>query len=484
MQRVKRIVIVGGGIAGVSAAYGAVLRARELGASVSVTLLERSARFGGNLLTERHEGFLLDRGPDSWVATKPAATALVRELGLTRAIVGTNPKTRRFSIVWRGRLHLVPEGVVLGVPTQIGPLARTGLFSPQGKLRMAWEPFVAPRFFEGDDDESLAGFATRRLGHEAAERLVAPLLGGISGSDASDVSVRAGFPQLVTMEQEYGSLVRGMIAMRSKRTHEGPTDIPRSVFLSLTGGVEDLVRAIVDRLRHAGVELRSGAPVQSIEREPDAEQSRWRVRVPDGPPLHGDEVLLAIPAHAAAPIVAALDRRAAAALEGIPFGSTATVFLAYRRQDVSHPLDAVGFIVPRAAGRPIAASTWVSSKWDGRAPEGHVLVRVFVSGAAGPEVLGQDDDALVRLSRAELRSLMGLDAEPLWAKVYRLDRATAVMRVGHAARMRAVRESLAQSAPGVLLAGGGYDGVGISDCVQQGREAGRGMVESALSGGR
>jgi oxygen-dependent protoporphyrinogen oxidase len=477
MQKVKRIVIAGGGITGVSAAYAAAERARELGAPVSVTLLERSARFGGNLQTERHDGFLLDRGPDSWVSTKPAATALARELGLTSSLVGTNPKTRRFSIVWKGRLYLVPDGVVLGVPTRVGPLARTGLFSPQGKLRMAREPFIARRAFEGDDDESLAGFATRRLGREAAERLVAPLLGGISGSDASDVSVRAGFPQLVAMEQQYGSLVRGMIAMRAKRAQQAPADIPRSVFLSLTGGVEDLVRAVVDRLRVAGVELRTGAPVQSIEREPDTEQPRWRVRVPGGPPLHADQVLLAIPAHAAVPIVAPLDPTAAAALEGIPFGSTATVFLAYRRQDVSHPLDAVGFIVPRAAGRPIAASTWVSSKWDGRAPEGHVLVRVFVGGAAGPEVLGQDDDALVRLSRGELKSLMGLDAEPLWAKVYRLDRATAVMRVGHAARMRAVREQLAQSAPGVLLAGGGYDGVGIPDCIEQGREAARRMVE-------
>jgi oxygen-dependent protoporphyrinogen oxidase len=237
------------------------------------------------------------------------------------------------------------------------------------------------------------------------------------------------------------------------------------------------VLALLDRLRAAGVELWSESPVLAIERSPEGEPHRWRVNVPNRQPLLADEVLLAIPAHAAAGVVAPLDVRAAAALEGIPFGSTATVFFAYRRQDIAHPLDAVGFVVPRQAGRPIAASTWVSSKWDGRAPEGHVLLRVFVGGAAGHAVLGQDDDALVRLSRGELKALMGLDAEPLWSKVFRLDRATAQMRVGHAARMRATRELLARSAPGIWLAGGGYDGVGIPDCIHQGREAGRGMVE-------
>lgn len=477
MKHERRIVIAGGGITGLSAAYAAVERARELGVPLSVTVLERSSRFGGNLQTSHQDGFVLDRGPDSWVSTKPAATKLARELGLTSSLVGTNPKTRRFFIAWRDCLFGVPDGVVLGVPTRWTPLARTGLFSWPGKVRMASEPLIPRRSFAGDDDESIADFATRRLGSEAAERLVAPLLGGISGADASDVSVRSGFPQLVAMEQKYGSLVRGMIATRRKRPHLAPTDVPRSVFLSLTGGTEDLVLALLNRLRAAGVELWSESPVLAIERSPEGEPHRWRVNVPNRQPLLADEVLLAIPAHAAAGVVAPLDVRAAAALEGIPFGSTATVFFAYRRQDIAHPLDAVGFVVPRQAGRPIAASTWVSSKWDGRAPEGHVLLRVFVGGAAGHAVLGHDDDALVRLSRGELKALMGLDAEPLWSKVFRLDRATAQMRVGHAARMRATRELLARSAPGIWLAGGGYDGVGIPDCIHQGREAGRGMVE-------
>jgi hypothetical protein len=210
MSAAKRIIIVGGGIAGLAAARAAVLRGRELKRDVKVTLLERSPRLGGVLVTERVDGFLLDAGADSWVVAKPQATALARALGLGGSLLGTRLENRRYYVGWGERLHLVPEGLVLGVPTRIGPLLTTRLFTWRGKARMAMEPFVAPRRFEGDDDESIADFATRRLGREAAERLVAPLLGGISAGDASDISVRAAFPQLVAMEREHGSLVRGM----------------------------------------------------------------------------------------------------------------------------------------------------------------------------------------------------------------------------------------------------------------------------------
>ncbi len=213
----KRIVIVGGGITGLAAAHAAVLRAREVGRSVLVTVFEASGRFGGNLMTEEVDGFVLDGGPDSWVSSKPQATALARELGLGGDLIGTNEATRRYYIAWQGRLHPVPEGLVLGVPTKIGPLAASGLFSWPGKLRMAFEPFVRARRFEGDDDESIADFARRRLGREAAERLVAPLLGGISAGDANELSVRSAFPQLVAMERDHGSLVMGMRAAQKAR---------------------------------------------------------------------------------------------------------------------------------------------------------------------------------------------------------------------------------------------------------------------------
>lgn len=466
MADAKRVVVVGGGIAGLAAARAAVLRGRETGRAVSVTVLEGSGRFGGNMLTEKTEGFLLDAGPDSWVVSKPHATALARTLGLGGSLIETKAENRRYYVAWGDALHPVPEGLVLGVPTRLRPLATTTLFSWRGKARMALEPFIPPRRFHGDDDESIAEFATRRLGKEAAERLVAPLLGGISAGDASDISVRAAFPQLVTMERDYGSLVQGMRVARRARTGGSG-----SAFTSLEGGTGQLVTALVDRLRTDGVTLHESRRVENVSREGDA----WAVHDGEGERLLADAVIVAAPAHAAAAVLEGLDDALSTALRSIVFGSTATVFLGYRTADVKHPLDGVGFVVPRAAGRPILASTWVSSKWAGRAPEGHVLLRGFFGGAWGEDVLSQDDDGLVRIARTELRTLMGLDAEPVLRRVFRFVKASAQMRVGHLATMRTLRERLEAVAPGLRIAGGGYDGVGIPDSIRQGEEAGRAL---------
>jgi oxygen-dependent protoporphyrinogen oxidase len=478
----RRIAIVGGGITGLAAAHEVIGRARELGRPVAVTVLERAARFGGNLVTERSGGFLLDGGPDSWVVTKPHATALARELGLGGAVVSTNPQTRRFYIAWGGHLHPVPEGLVLGVPTKLAPLVRSRLFSPWGKLRMAFEPIVPTRRFARDDDESIADFARRRLGRQAAERMVAPLLGGISAGDAGDLSVRAAFPQLVAMERDHGSLVRGLRAAQRARAKAEGTGRDDGAFRTLEGGVADLVRVLADRLRAAGVTLRKNAIVTTLARS----GREWTLGVREASATNGsdrvvvaDAVLLAAPAYVAADLLGAGDAELGRGLGAIPFGSTATVFLGYRRADVKRPLDGVGFVVPRALGRSVLASTWVSSKWQGRAPEGHVLLRVFFGdrpGESGERPLEEPDDAMVLLARNELRDLMGLDADPVLSRVFRFERGSPQMRVGHLARMRSLRERLAESAPGVWVAGGGYDGIGIPDCIRQGQEAGRAML--------
>jgi oxygen-dependent protoporphyrinogen oxidase len=469
----RRVAIVGGGITGLAAAYAAVARGRDSGQEIALTVLERLPRFGGNLVTEHVDGFLLDGGPDSWVTSKPHATALARDLGLEGALIGTNEATRRYYVAWGGRLHAVPEGLVLGVPTRLAPLARSGLFSWRGKARMAMEPFVPARRDDGDDDESIADFATRRLGREASERLVAPLLGGISSGDASEISMRAAFPQLLAMEQQHGSLVRGMQAeARIRKARSGRGD-GASAFLSLRGGVGELVRALTDRLRAQGVTLRAGQAVRGLAREAGG----WTLDVEAGEAVTADAVLLAVPAYAAARLIGALDGDLAAALASIPYGSASTVFLAYRRADVSHPLDGVGFVVPPALGRAILAATWVSSKWPDRAPAGYVLLRAFFGGARGEDVCCGDDGALAALARGELRALMGLDAQPLWSRVFRFDATRAQMRVGHLATMRAIRERLARSAPGLHVAGDGLDGAGIPDCIRQGQAAGRAMAD-------
>jgi protoporphyrinogen/coproporphyrinogen III oxidase len=475
---VARVVVVGGGITGLAAAHAAVEHARERGHKISVTVMERSPRFGGNLVTERVGGFLLDGGPDSWVASKPQASALARGLGLGGELVGTNEATRRFYVAWRGGLHVVPDGLVLGVPTRIGPLARTRLFSWRGKVRMAMEPFVRARRKGEADDESIADFAARRLGREAAERLMAPLLGGISAGDASDLSVRAAFPQLVAMEHEYGSLVRGLIALRREREQLGDrgtgTGPDGSAFVSLAGGMAALVDALAAWLRGAGVTLRTGTGVRALARGARG----WTLELGDGDRVAADALLLAIPGYAAAGVLRTLDEEASRRLSLLSSASTATVFLGYRRSEVAHPLDATGFVVPRMMQRPILAGTWVSSKWHARAPEGHVLIRAFFGGASGEGALQGDDSDLVRLARAELKALMGLTGEPVLARVFRFDRASPQMRVGHIGTMRAIRDRLGAVAPRVGIAGGGYDGIGIPDCIRQGQESSRALVDA------
>jgi oxygen-dependent protoporphyrinogen oxidase len=285
------------------------------------------------------------------------------------------------------------------------------------------------------------------------------------------------------MEREHGSLVRGMHEARKARLKAakaaasngggGGAGKEASAFVSLKDGVGALPDALVARLREQGAVLRSAAAVDAIERE----AGRWTVHVAGGERLEADGVVMAVPGHDAARLLGSLDDGVAGALTGIAYGSTATVFLGYRRADVSHPLDGVGFVVPRASGRPILAGTWVSSKWDGRAPEGHVLLRAFFGGEWGKGVLAESDEGLVAIARAQLGSLMGLDAEPAMTKVFRFARGSAQMKVGHMAMMRGMRETLARVAPGLLVAGGGYDGVGIPDCVRQGNEAGRAMVD-------
>jgi len=377
-------------------------------------------------------------------------------------------------VAFGGRLHPVPEGLVLGVPTRLLPLAGSRLFSWGGKLRMAFEPFVRARRFEGDDDESIADFAARRLGREAADRLVAPLLGGISAGDASELSVRALVPQLVAMERDHGSLVLGMRAAQKARA-ASPGAAP-SGFISLRRGVEALPRAVCADLARRGVSLRTGKAIQAIERATDAASAAWTIVAADGERLAADAVVLAVPGGTAARLLAAIEPAAAETLAQIQYGSTATVFLAYRREAILHPLDAVGFVVPRSLGMPILASTWVSSKWEGRAPAGHVLLRVFFGGAQGHEVLERSDEGLAALARSELRTLMGIEPAPLWSRVFRFERATAQMRVGHLARMRSVHERLARAAPALRIVGGGFDGVGIPDCIRQGQDAARALV--------
>jgi protoporphyrinogen/coproporphyrinogen III oxidase len=449
----SKVVILGGGITGLSAAY-ALTRAAG---GFDVTLVEREVRLGGNIQTVRRDGFVLDGGPDSWVTSKPHATALAKSLELEPRFIPTRAENRRVYIAWGGGLHPLPEGMILGIPTEVMPIVKTPLFSWDAKLRMALEPFIPPRAWVGDEDESIGDFVTRRLGDEVAQRLAGPLLGGIFAGDASELSVRAAFPQFVDAEKTHGSLIRAMIALRAARkggSGEG------SAFISLEGGLGELIDALAAKLAPS-VRLRTGIAARRVARQ----GARFLVELDDGGTLDADDVLLALPLPVAARLAQSLDPALGDALGAFEAASTAIAFLAYPESAVPRRLDATGFLVPREMRRPILASTWVSSKWEHRAPAGTVLIRVFFGGAMAEAVLENDDGELVTLAQEELRSLVGIVAAPIFTRVFRFTRASPQPRVGHLARVRAVKEHLTR-VPGLHVAGNGFEGSGIPDCVK------------------
>jgi len=449
-----RVLVIGGGITGLSCAY----RLRD-GADVQV--LEAADRLGGNIRTEARDGFLLDIGPDSWVAAKPQAARLVKELGLEKDLIGTIPTSRRVYVAWNGELHALPEGLVLGVPTRIGPMVTTPLFTLLGKARMGLEPLIPARHWGPDDDEAVHHFIDRRLGDEAADRLAGPLLGGIFAGDPEKLSVRAAFPQLVDMEKKHGSLIRAMRAAR--RVSHGSSSA--SAFLSLRHGLGTMIDALA---RELGPRTRTGAVVTSVEQ---GLESPFRVHLASGEVLDAEHVVIAVPPRQLSKLVRSLDGALAESVDEIAVTSSAVAFLAYERKQVTHALDGTGFIAPRSEGLEASAATWVSSKWEGRAPEGHVLLRAFFGGAGREACVAGSDDELVATAVRELSSVMGpLEGAPLFTRVARWTNVRAQPHVGHLVRMKKLHARVSRT-PGLHVVGSGYDAHAIPDCIRYAEEA-------------
>jgi protoporphyrinogen/coproporphyrinogen III oxidase len=464
-----KLVVVGGGITGLAAAHRAVELAGERGLSLDLTLLEAGDRLGGTIASERRDGFLVECGPDSFLSEKPWALALCRRLGLEDRLVRTDDRFRRTFVVWGGALHPLPEGFQLLAPTRLGPLLASRLFTWPGKLRMALD-LVLPR--GGETDESLGAFVRRRLGREALERVAQPLVAGIYTADPDDLSLSATMPRFKELERRERSVILAMwrAARRAPTEAAGASGARWSLFVTLADGMEELVRALGARLPAGSVRLK--ARVTDVARADGA----WRVATQDGDVLAADGVILTPEAHQSARLLRYLDPSLALLLEGIPYASSATVTLAYRRAAIRHPLDGFGFVVPHAEERPIIAGTFSSVKYPGRAPEGHVLLRVFLGGALREAVLDQDDERLAEIAREQLRDLLGVGEAPLWTRIARYRKAMPQYHVGHLARVETIELALARH-PGLALAGGAYRGVGIADCVRSGEDAARGLLE-------
>jgi oxygen-dependent protoporphyrinogen oxidase len=437
------VAIVGGGIAGLAAAYE--LRKR----GVSVQVLEAGSRPGGVITTERVDGWVIDGGPDSMLVQKPAAVALCRELGLADRLIST--LTPRTAYVLRdGQLHPLAEGSFLGFPLRFRALARSSLFTLAGKLRLASELLIPGH--RGDEDESIGAFVRRRFGEEAVDYLAEPLLAGIHAGDVEELSMRALFPRLLEAERQSGSVLRAFRAL-----HVTPS--PQGAFVSLPGGTGDLVDALVATM--PGV-IRTHARVTELRRAEALilETSAGRVEA--------RAVILAAPAYVAGSLLRAFNTTLAASCDAVPYASTATVVFGYRREQVAHPMQGTGFVVPRVERSPLLAGTWVTSKWPGRAPDGHVLLRAFLGGGRDPQRLEDSDEELIETASAELTALLGISGDPVITRLFRWTRQSPQYEVGHLQRVAAIDDHLA-SLPGVFVTGSGFRAIGIPDCIADAR---------------
>jgi len=440
--------------------------ARERGVSLELTLLEARERLGGTIATEHTDGFLVEAGPDSFLTEKPAALALCRRLGVESLLVSTDERYRK-TYIWKdARLHPLPEGFQLLAPTQLAPLITSELFSWPGKLRMALD-LVIPR---GDArDESLATFVRRRLGDEALDRVAAPLVGGIYAADPEELSVAAALPRFREIERRDRSLIWSLwrASRRAEMTRGNGTSGPRwGLFVTFRNGMRDLIDALASRLPSGAV--RVGTGVRAITRD----GAGWRIST-DGATITADRVIVATEAHAAARIVDPLDAELGRALAAIPYIGAATVSLGYRRSEIHHPLDAFGLVVPASERSALLACAFSSVKYPDRAPAGQVLLRGFVARHA----LGEPDEVLVARVRRDIGLALGITAEPLVTRLHRHAHAMPQYVMGHLDRIETIDRRVAEL-PGLALAGAGYRGLGISECVRSGEAA----AEAALTG--
>ncbi|MGB6690181.1 MAG: protoporphyrinogen oxidase [Terracidiphilus sp.] len=475
-----RIAIIGGGIAGMSAAWE-LEKARTAGAAVGYTLYEASPRLGGVLSSQIVDGAVLELGPDSFLTEKPATAELCRELGLGEALLGSNDKDRKTYIVVRNRLVPLPDGLMFLVPTKLIPTALTPLFSPFTKARMALELLHPPRP-QGREDESVASLVKRHFGSEAVDRLADPLLSGIYGGDAAQLSARTVLPRLVEIETEFGSLTRGMLAAhrkmraRARAASNGsarPAFAPRPVFTTLKGGMNQLVDVLAARIDAASVRL--STPIAAVEKY----AAGWTVQA-EAKAENYDAVIVATPAWAAGALLGGVDAKLSDELAAIPYSSSITVNLIYDEAKLGTLPNGFGFLVPASEGRAILACTFVHRKFLGRAPEGKAVLRAFLGGMKNEALLAEPDESLVTTVRRELGEILSAAAlargvEPEYAQVTRWRRAMAQYAVGHQQRRQRIADRVAKC-DGLRLAGNAYDGIGISDCIRLGRQAAKELI--------
>ncbi|MEO2029745.1 MAG: protoporphyrinogen oxidase [Fuerstiella sp.] len=462
----SRVAVIGGGISGLAAAH----RLTELDSPFDIVVLESGDRPGGVLATESVDGFHIESGPDSMLSQLPWGIDLCRRIGFTDRLVGTSDQHRHTWIVHSGRLLALPDGLAIMAPSRIWPTVRSPILSVLGKLRLACEPFVSRR--SAATDESLADFACRRVGREAFERLVQPLVSGIYMADPQQLSIQAALPRFVEMESKHGSLIRAARrAAKSKKatpTGDSSSPLPTSMFVAPRDGMGSFVSALTERLPSGSIRLRT--TVKHLSRQSDG---GWRLSGDcdsNGFDESFDAVIVATPSDCAARLVRQTDASLTDQLSHLEQSGCIVVTLAFARKDVAHPLNGYGFVVPQVEQRDIIACTFSSVKYENRAPEGQVLLRVFLGGATRPELMELDDDAVLNTVLRELDDLLGIQGRPSLTRIARWPNVMPQYHVGHMDRIERIEAAVA-TIPHLELAGNSYRGVGIPHCIRSGEQA-------------
>lgn len=465
----RSVAVIGGGISGLAAAN----HLRRIAPEIDVELIEAGSRVGGVIQTTHKDGFLIEGAADNFITASPSAIALCKELGLGDDLIGTNPDQRGAMVVSRGKLEKIPEGFVVMAPSRIWPLLSTKILSPMGKLRSGCEIFIPRK--RASNDESLKSFICRRFGQEMFDRLVQPLVGGIYTADPNRLSVGATMPRFLEMERKYGSLIRGML--RQRRSKKQPVEksggARYSQFMTLRGGMSRLIDALAESL--PADRLHMDSPVECII--PNG--ANWSIACSGNNPRlrRVDGVIVAAPAKHASRMLSQVDSTISNELGAIEYASCAVVSLAFRRDQIDHPLESFGFVVPQIENHLILSCSFSSIKYEGRAPEGTVLMRVFIGGACQGGLLRMPDVQLKELAQWELAKLLKIHGEPLISHTTRQTHAMPQYHVGHKDRVAKIDDQL-KSFPTLALAGSALNGVGIPGCIESGQQAAQRIADA------
>ncbi|GGF69608.1 protoporphyrinogen oxidase [Paenibacillus albidus] len=464
----RRVVIIGGGLSGLSAAFYVRKYYKLAGVTADIVIVEKDKALGGKIETLHRDGFVIEKGPDSFLARKTAMSDLAKELELDHELVTTNPNAKKTYILQRDKLHPMPAGLVLGIPTELKPFLKSGLVSFGGKMRAMMDFVLPPR--RSTEDESLGDLIERRLGPEVLENMTEPLLAGIYAGDMRKISLQATFPQFGEVERQYGSLIRGMTTGRKPvETHTGTK---KSAFLTFRKGLQSLVHGLIHELHDveqrteaAAVSIAALKPGSSGGNALERGTSRYEVELDNRERLAADDIYVTTPNFAAAELLR--PHVDVAALDAVNYVSVANVVLAFPKREINTEYDGSGFLVPRKEGRNITACTWTSTKWLHTSPDDKVLLRCYVGRAGDEQNVQLPDDALEELVRKDLREIMGITAKPLFTEITRLTHSMPQYPVGHPAAIARLRGALEQVLPGVYAFGAGYDGIGMPDCIKQ-----------------